>query len=468
MKTNILNSNFQKDTLQNFINDFPDYIDEIFAEFEEEYAISFFSKEFKSEVSKLNHDKNVFKYSPLSFYFAKQLEDSLFLAHLHGEVSEDEEAEIDIFDFWKDSDFGEIFLERNQSEGGQNILETSISFRPLLENQILSFYYLHISSKPEVQPDILDYYLQSSLGDSNDRVYLTDSHFSVSQKDLFKDGVLEVNCLTNMRASLEVQSNNDIKALLVKKDAETISIDGKTIYINSPSHMDDRVDSFKSNCTRALTNIKKASPNLFDCFLTFTNTIVPVDDKGIVSFSSQFLPGYSSLNIVDRDYIELHDDLLHENGHHYMNAILNTTDLIEEDDEQIFYSPWRKARRPIRGIYHAYFTFYWAFQLFHDLTNALINGTDLDGIGTEDISRCATRAKEEFMMLSYSYKDLQKAFDMGKVTEQGKEIMNLVEANLTSAKDTVREFDKHINETDLKKLEELEKELKQQLDLNSY
>ncbi|TNE97958.1 MAG: hypothetical protein EP326_10565 [Deltaproteobacteria bacterium] len=468
MTTSILNPNFQQTTLQNFISDFPEYMDEIFVEFEEDYADKFFSKEFKTEIAKLNQDKSVFQYSPLTFYFAKQMEDALFIAHLHFEAQDDEDAEIEIFDFWKDSDFGEIFLERNQRDGGENILETSLSFRPLLENQVLSFYYLHISSKPELQPDILDYYIQSNLGDSKDRIYLTDSHYSVNQKDLFDGGVLEVNCLTNMRTSLEAQSDNDIKAYVINKEPNSLTVDGRVLFINSPVELDDKIDAFKTNVERALANIKKASPELFECFFTFTHTLVPVADTGIVSFSSQFLPGYSSLNIVDRDYIELHDDLLHENGHHFLNAILNTTELIEEDDEQIFYSPWRKVRRPIRGIYHAYFTFFWAFQLFYDLTNAINENIELDGISKSDLSRCALRALEEFTMLNYSFEDLKAAKEMGKITDEGFEVISLVEENLNSAAGKVDSFKEFLSVDDKKKLSDLESELKNQLSLNSY
>jgi len=84
----------------------------------------------------------------------------------------------------------------------------------------------------------------------------------------------------------------------------------------------------------------------------------------------QSLPGYSSLNMFDRDQIDLMDDLLHENGHHYLNTFLNHQDLINEDDDKIYYSPWRKALRPVRGIYHATFTFFWALELFYQLDGA--------------------------------------------------------------------------------------------------
>lgn len=469
MTISILNPNFQKETFQKFTAEYSEYLDEVFAEFDESYAKKFFSKEFRTEISKLNQEKHLFHYSPLSFYFAKQIENALFLAHLHSEIDEDPEVEVEVFDFWKDSDFGELFLERNQKDEGQNISKLSLSFKPLLENQILSFYYLHLSQRPEAQPDILDYYIQTSLGDSTDRVYLTDLHYSVTKTALFAEGLLEVNCLTSQRSSLEVQTDGDIKAFIVDKEVKSIQLeDGKELYLNPPAELDERLDQFKSDCIKALQNIKKISPSLYECFFTFTHTIVPVDEKGIVSFSSQNLPGYSSLNIVGRNYIELHDDLLHENGHHYLNSILNTTELIEEDDEQIFYSPWRKSRRPIRGIYHAYFTFYWAFQLFHDLTKALASGVELQGLNKENLSFCATRATEEFLMLNYVHDDLLIARDMGKVTDDGFKFINLVNEMISSQKEGVENFKEYIVAEDLKVIDELKSELKKQKQENPY
>jgi len=468
MTINILDSNFQQQKTNEFINDFSNYLDEIFVEFDESYTQKFFSKEFRSEIAKLNHDKNLFEYSPLKFNFAKQLEDALFLAHLHNEISEDPEVEVEIFDFWKDSDFGELFLEKNQEESGQNICKTSLTFKPLLENQILSFYYLHISLKPETQPDLLNYYIQSNLGDTKDRIYITDSHFNVTQKDLFDGGVLEVNCLTNLRSSLEAQSGKDIKAYLVNKEPTLLRIENNSVFINCPSDMDNNVEIFKENCLKALKNIQKFSPNLYECFFQFTNTLIPLSEEGIVSFSSQSLPGYSSLNVTDRDFIELHDDLLHENGHHFLNTILNVTELIDEDDEQIFYSPWRKARRPIRGIYHAYFTFYWAFQLFHDLSNALINDIKLDGITKSDLSRCARRAKEEYLMLEYTFQDLLVAKEMGKITDDGFKVLDLVDQNLKSLKESMVTIDQNISSEDQRIIQELTQELVNQKKENPF
>ena len=41
--------------------------------------------------------------------------------------------------------------------------------------------------------------------------------------------------------------------------------------------------------------------------------------------------------------------------------------LIFEDDDNCFYSPWRRAFRPIRGIYHGVITFAFGHYLFFEL-----------------------------------------------------------------------------------------------------
>ena len=123
---------------------------------------------------------------------------------------------------------------------------------------------------------------------------------------------------------------------------------------------------------------------------------------------------YSVINLFHRDDLDLLDDLIHENGHHYLNLHLNLASLIEEDDQKIFYSPWRESLRPVRGIYHAYCTFAWAFKLYSDLYEQRDQFTEAE---QQKISR---RMLEEYYMLDYAYFDLLVALDMGKISKEGK------------------------------------------------
>jgi hypothetical protein len=126
----------------------------------------------------------------------------------------------------------------------------------------------------------------------------------------------------------------------------------------------------------------------------------------------QSLPGYSCLNLFERDDLDLMDDLVHENGHHYLNAYLNHTELIDEGPDQVYYSPWRRALRPIRGIYHAYCTFFWALKLFSDLA------IKDEGKNPKILSR----ALEEAEMLSFCHPLLEWAYERGDIEDEGYEV----------------------------------------------
>jgi hypothetical protein len=172
------------------------------------------------------------------------------------------------------------------------------------------------------------------------------------------------------------------------------------------------------NIKNALEKIKLCSPHSYQRFFYFTNAIIPHDNSEVVSYSIQHLPGFSIMNLYNRDPIDLMDDLLHENGHHHLNTYLNTDELINEDSELIYYSPWRAELRPIRGIYHGFCTFCWAFILFRDL-NTNINKVQFSEIEKEKIK---FRLLEEYLMLSYSIPDLDHAFKIKQITKSGKEV----------------------------------------------
>jgi hypothetical protein len=129
------------------------------------------------------------------------------------------------------------------------------------------------------------------------------------------------------------------------------------------------------------------------------------------------------INLYDRDFIDLMDDLLHENGHHHLNHYLNLEKLIAEPAELIYFSPWRRTLRPLRGIYHAYFTFFWAFRLYSDLALS-----DLDNIwykfSDSEKEKIYWRAVEEYHMLNFTFEDLKWAKTQGLIGKTGWDIVN--------------------------------------------
>jgi HEXXH motif-containing protein len=108
----------------------------------------------------------------------------------------------------------------------------------------------------------------------------------------------------------------------------------------------------------AVCTIEKAWPLGGQLLSLLTSRIIPLRARGVVSFSYRHRPGLSFINCFDRDDLDLIDDLIHENSHHHLNLLLRKQVLYRGDQNRdIFYSPWRRSLRPIRGILHATFTF---------------------------------------------------------------------------------------------------------------
>jgi hypothetical protein len=176
---------------------------------------------------------------------------------------------------------------------------------------------------------------------------------------------------------------------------------------------------------RARMAIEQAWPEGYRLLARLTNRIVPLKARGVVSFSYRHRPGLSFINCFDRDDLDLIDDLIHENSHHHLNLLLRKAVLYHKDQNQeIFYSPWRRSLRPLRGILHATFTFTMGAILFERLSSfeARGKGREARGGGTlteQQLLRARFRCLEEVDSVRYSLKDLAHAHKLGWLTPAG-------------------------------------------------
>jgi hypothetical protein len=237
----------------------------------------------------------------------------------------------------------------------------------------------------------------------------------------------------------------------------TLHLNGKELRLMTASMRDMKRQSQRIEA--ALKVIRHHSPDSWERFAAFTEVIIPIRQKEFVSYSHQELPGHSMLNLADRDFVDLMDDLIHENGHHHLNYYLNLGALIEEPEAQSYYSPWRRSPRPLRGIYHAYFTFFWAFKLFSDMARS----RELDSIWyvftDEQREKIYWRAVEEYYLLSYSFEDLRRARKKGLIHKAGWELVEKQHKELRKNRLRVQSWEKQLK-AHRKALRELKRELK--------
>lgn len=190
---------------------------------------------------------------------------------------------------------------------------------------------------------------------------------------------------------------------------------------------------------RAWGTIREAWPKGHDVLTLLTSRIVPLKATGVVSFSYRHRPGLSFLNCFDRDNLDLIDDLIHENSHHHLNLLLRKHVLYHGDHhQQIFYSPWRRSLRPVRGILHAAFTFTMGAMLFERLSSWRARGKRQVARGKKRSTRSGSvipltkaqllrarfRCLEELESVRYSIQDLEYADrHLGWLTGSGRRLV---------------------------------------------
>jgi HEXXH motif-containing protein len=161
--------------------------------------------------------------------------------------------------------------------------------------------------------------------------------------------------------------------------------------------------------------IKQAWPDGYALLELLTARIIPLKAAGVVSFSYRHRPGLSFINCFDRDNLDLIDDLIHENSHHHLNLLLRKHVMYHGDhNQQIFYSPWRRSLRPVRGILHAAFTFTMGALLFERLsswadTKEGRKAWKQAGLTQRHLLRARFRCLEEIESVRYSIEDLDYA-----------------------------------------------------------
>jgi hypothetical protein len=308
------------------------------------------------------HGSELKPFSSVHWLFLTQLELYLFFNQQNDELGKDSFGELEekVFEKWNQSEFAREFLKLLNE--GDHIGPASRKTLRHLDRHLETFAERHILKNNHTS---VSYRIQTSLG--------------------------------------EVTKGKKIHRLL----ESILHIEGKDLKLFT--HSVKEMNLFSQRIEFALKVIRTYSPSSWDRFIAFTEAIIPIKQVEFVSYSHQDLPGHSMINLYHRDFVDLMDDLLHENGHHHLNYYLNLSKLIEDPVENIYYSPWRRTLRPLRGVFHAYFTFFWAFKLFADLSRAENPDSIFYVFNQKEKEKIIWRAVEEFHMLNFTYKELQWA-----------------------------------------------------------
>lgn len=194
-------------------------------------------------------------------------------------------------------------------------------------------------------------------------------------------------------------------------------------------HVGRPVPGLGRRLARALRLVRLAWPEACAEILQRTWMVVPVVERGLVSYSLAARPGVSFLNVSRKSIVELADDLLHETAHHRLHDLEELRRLLAPGpatgEVQAFDSPWRGAPRPLHGLFHGAYTFLFRAELLRRLLRLarrrprLLAG-DLGRHGPAWLIREHAR---ERAMLAAALRDLRRAARAGLLTAGGRRLL---------------------------------------------
>ncbi len=425
------------------------FLSEIREDLEEDEENEQLSEEFQEEFRQLVFSHELNDYHPLKFYWLNlidKLVDTLAL------IEEDLYEPSDLIGVFSESDLlGFIVDQLEQKVEIDDIFNQIIDLQEL---QIIAFYHLHISTKDWQPNGPVSYRLISEIGENRGHLFLGKDALHFDGHDYVNGDFLAIVGFFPDRKELQLLDGD--KVVTITGDYNLKIIKDIRLYPG----FEDQNNQFghEGKLQKALETLEVCCPDLYTFFKTYSKNIIPIFEDELVSFSMATLPAYSSINMNNRDLVDMIDDLIHENGHHFLNSLIEgEEDLIFEDDDKIFFSPWRRSLRPIRGLYHAVVTFYWAYRLFKELS---LNKKAVDYYTHEEMQKVYWRFLEEAQLIRECKEDLDKAHVLEKVSDFGKKLTDLIFEELEQDHKLETEIKSRLSEDSLAKLEEQLEEVK--------
>ncbi len=180
---------------------------------------------------------------------------------------------------------------------------------------------------------------------------------------------------------------------------------------------------------RALRVVRIVWPAAYLEILRRTQMVVPIRERGLVSYSLAGRPGISFINVFGKRTVDLADDLLHETAHHLLHDLEEVVPLLAAGpataEVQAFHSPWRGALRPLHGLLHGTYTFLYRAELLLRLRDAPLPVRRLLGglIRREAQTFVRVELQRELGMLQRALRELGVAEHGGLVTQHGRKLV---------------------------------------------
>jgi len=450
--SNFINNEVQSQSVSFLADSYDQFLSEIREDVGEGETSELLSDDFQDEFKELVFREELDTFTAKNFYWLNLIDslvDTLFI------LEEGDYSAESIIEYFEASEFlGFIITELEMDQAPEEVVNT---IKEIQEFQIISYFHLQIGQKQWTPSGPVAYRPVPELAEGPHGIYLgTNNDFYPLPDDIDttvlpiikynpRDGIIQVDL------EGEILEINNIENELISIDDSPLLLINKEIFDHKNR------DSIYSKFKKANEILSTLTPELYNHLNNFTDFIVPLETQELVSYSMKVLPKYSMINLFNRDLVDLVDDLLHENGHHYLNGLLEgEEELIFEDDEKIFYSPWRRSLRPIRGLYHGVLTFYWAYRLFKELS---LSKRIEEFFTKEEVAKINYRLVEEEFMIWACKDDLDQAYALGKISDYGKTFYEVIITELKNDKEEIQKVESNLNDTYRDQFESLKQEV---------
>lgn len=189
---------------------------------------------------------------------------------------------------------------------------------------------------------------------------------------------------------------------------------------------EDTTQAWQKVLTEAWSLIAKAAPLLLEEIQLGVQIIVPVCSTEDVHLSASYheAPGLITMSWTPEN-VMIAEALVHEYHHQKLNALMNIDPLIEDPEElAIYYSPWRKDPRPLRGLLHAAFTFQAIVEFYNNLMDSHLAHLDEE--------QQLRRIYQGSCQVAYALEALQ---EQGHFTRLGMSLLEGLRKNLEQQQD---------------------------------
>jgi len=371
------------------------------------------SSGFIDQLAIVIEDKALNKFNPYTYYWSQLLDQLIHLIQIHEDIEGGltKELEAELHEFWIASEFSESFNELIEQKAPA--AQASDSLMTLLENQILAFFHLHISSKEQKIDDVLLYNAIPEIGDTENTLFVGIERrvavFDIAP-DLFP--LYSIKKIHESRTSMEVEINTDVYELPVSENNNFIDMGSNKISFLC---LEEKHQNFTSTVREVLEEIKTSDKDLYNYLGYYTHSIVPLESNDKATFAHPSYLGFSNIETEFTTSNELLFKLFSLNGLHQINSLMAEQDLVFETSDD-YYNPWADKKTALVEILRDCYGHFWGYKV---LTSRLQN-SQLEQTFEREL------LVQSFYKIAYSLQDLSTGFESGQITPMANELIQLI------------------------------------------